>query len=120
MPNEPLALTTLFTNATEPPNADHHAAVELVLILLADPSAWSDLVRTVFAGNPVDATTRTGVQRVLQIFYAYGVVEDIRDENSKILRLRFRAQPLLQMLRRMPDRDPLTGIAKILTDKNNN
>jgi len=117
MPTETIALTTLFTTATEPPTTDHHDAVELVLILLADPLAWPDLVRTLFAGNPVDVTTRAGLNRILQILYAFGIIEDVRAENGQILRLRFRAEPLLQMLRNMPNRDAQTGLVKSITEK---
>ena len=115
MKNDTLTLTTLFATATEPMNADHHASVELGLILLSDPLALRDLVRTLFAGNTLDTSSRAGIQRILQILYAYGVVEDIRDKNGHPYRLRFRAQPLLHMLRQMPDRDPLTGLPKQLS-----
>lgn len=67
-----------------------------------------------FAGETLDATSWPGVQRILKKFYAHGVVEDVRGENSKILRYRFRARPLLEMLKRQPNRNPETGLTKTL------
>jgi len=108
------ALTTLFT-ADQTPDADHHAVVELILALLADPAALPELVHTMFAGRTLDTASRPGVQRILQTLYAYGVVEDVRDDGGKICRLRFRAQPLLQMLHRMKHRDSADDQSKTLT-----
>jgi len=114
MPNDINTLTTLFT-ADQAPDADHHAVVELILAILADPAAWPELVHTMFAGRTLDTASRPGVQRILKTLYAYGVVEDVRDEGGRICQLRFRAQPLLQMLHRMKQRDSADDHSKTLT-----
>jgi len=77
------------------------------------------LVRTLFAGREFDLSNRDGILNVLKTLHAFGIVEDVRGENSKIIRLRFRAQPLLRMLCGMPGRDPSTGLPKTLTPTSN-
>ncbi len=113
MEKEIFTLTNLFTGFA-PPDADVSAAVELGFIMLLDPSAATDLVNTLFAGETLDATNWPGVQRILKKFYAHGVIEDVRDENSKIVRYRFRAGPLVEMLKRLPNRNPESGLSKAL------
>jgi len=111
MKNEIATITDLFTGFA-PPDAEAKAAVELGFILLLDPSAATDLVSTIFAGETLDASNWSGVQRILKKFYAHGVIEDVRGENSKINRYRFRAGPLVEMLKRMPSRNTETGLTK--------
>jgi hypothetical protein len=68
-----------------------------------------------FAGRTLDTASLPGIQRILQTLYAYGVVEDVRDEDGKICRLRFRAQPLLHMLHQIQHRDSADDHSKTLT-----
>ena len=114
MLNELYSLTTLFTDKAKP-DADRHAAVEFGLILILDPTAATDLVRTLFAGHTVDISNRGSVQRLWQLLIAHGIIEvELAAADQGGTDWRFRARPLVAMLKRMPNRDSRTGLTKTL------
>ena len=116
MLNEISPLTRFFTD-TATPDPDQTAAVELGIIFLLDPSAVPELIRTLFAGHKVEVDNWAGVHRLLRVLLAYGVVEEelVPGEQQRFM-WKFRARPLVQMLKRMPHRDPDTGLTLLNCD----
>ena len=110
MLNEISPLTSLFTD-TVIPDPHQTAAVELGIILLLDPSAAPDLIRMLFAGRKVDFENWASVHRLSRVLLAYGVVEEelVPGDQQRFM-WKFRARPLVQMLKRMAHRDPETGL----------
>lgn len=107
-------LHNLIDMFTQPgvPEVERIAAVELNLMFVLDPSAETDLLRALFAGQQINITTRTGLQRMLDILNAYGAVEQQFDpSNPEKFGLKFHAQPLINLLKRQPHRDPHNGLS---------
>ena len=91
---------------------DGLAAIALQGILALDASAEADLDRALFAGQQIDASSRRGAQRVLDILASHGAIEQKSAAGDfDGVDLSFHAGPLIDLLRRMPHRDPATGLS---------
>ena len=107
-------LVEIFTEPSTPPD-DRDAAQELDMLFTLDPTAARDLTRALFDDQRPDVATPAGVQLMLDILQSVGAVEQKSDLGlDAMVGLKFNAQPLINILKRMPHRDPGMGLSREL------
>jgi hypothetical protein len=102
----------------ECPDKYRNPALELGLIFMLDTTAETDLRRTLFGDCLPDTAIRPGLEQFMDTLTSAGVIEkrDATGDSHHFL-LRFDAQPLVDILKAMPHRDPSSGLVRtLLTD----
>ena len=102
----------------ECPAKYRNPALDLGLIFMLDATAETDLMRALFGDCPPDIAIPAGQEQFMDTLTRAGVVEkrDATGDSHHFL-LRFDAQPLIDILKAMPHRDPSLGLAlNLLTD----
>jgi hypothetical protein len=94
---------------------DHRAASEIRRMFILDSSIAQDLFRAVYDGQTVKVSSRAGILRLVTRLYELGALE-IRplSNNPRAIDLRLTARPLIDLIRRMPHRDPENGLSKTI------
>ena len=102
----------------ECPAKYRNPALELGMIFMLDATAETDLMRALFGDCLPDTAIRAGLEQFMDTLTRAGVVEKWdAPGDSHNFKLRFDAQPLVDILKAMPHRDPSLGLVRtLLTD----
>ena len=88
-------------------------ALELDTILMLDPNAMKDLVQALFGDQQPDLATKAGKNRLMDTLMAVGAIKQCCEPgNARNPWLTFHAGTLLDLLKRMPHRDPGLGVSR--------